>query len=136
MELIITHISAGLDLSNGGLIELSSVSLPVLDVVLLLDTGSVTLGEAALVDIVDPGQVRLGGSGVDTRLEGNDVLSGDNIVTLGDRSGSREDSREQSSEEDGEVANVDHLENCSGLARRSSEWSRLSILKKIVSEDR
>lgn len=136
MELTITHISTGLDFSNGSLIELSSVSLPVLDVVLFLDTGSVTLGEAALVDVVDPGQVRLGGSSVDTRLEGNDVLSGDNIVTLGDRSGSREDSWEQSSEEDGEVANVDHLENCSALARRSSECSRLSILKKIVSEDR
>nr|GFD57946.1 hypothetical protein [Tanacetum cinerariifolium] len=86
------HISAGLDLSNSGLVKLSSVSLPVLDAEFLLDTGGVTLGEAALVHVVDPGQMRLDGGGVDTRLEGDDVLSGDDVGTLGDGSGSGKDS--------------------------------------------
>jgi hypothetical protein len=108
---VVTCVGVGLDLSNGSLIELSSVGLPVLDAVLLLNTSSVTLGETALVDIGNPVQVGLGGSGVDTRLEGDDELSGNDIVLLGDRSRSRKDSGEQSSMEDGEVANVDHLDS-------------------------
>lgn len=102
-----THIRVGFDLSNRSFVELSSVRLPVLDLVLLLDTGSVTL-EASLVDIVDPSQMGLDGSSVDARLEGNDELSRDDVVPLGDGSGNREDSWKQSSEEDRDIADVDH----------------------------
>lgn len=105
-----TYIRTSLDLSNRSIVELSGVSLPVVDLVLLLDTGSVTL-KATLVDIVDPGKMGLGGSGVDTRLKGDDELSRDDIGPLGDGSRGGEDSREQSPKEDGKVANVDHPED-------------------------
>ncbi len=111
MDWTATHIRVGLDLSNGGLVKLSSVTLPFLDVVGLLDTGGVTLGKAALVDVGGPVQVGLGGSSVDTRLESDDELSGDDVALLGERSRGRKNSGEQSSEEDSEVANVDHLDN-------------------------
>lgn len=107
-----TYVRAGLDLSNGSVVELSGVRLPVLDAELLLDTNGVTLGETALVNVASPAQVGLGGSGVDTRLESDNELSGDNVGPLGDGSGSRKSSGEQRSEEQGDVLNVDHLEVC------------------------
>ena len=107
-----THFRAGLDLSNGSLVELARVRLPVLNAELLLNTGGVALGEAALVDISGPVQVGFGGSSVDTRLESDDKLPGDDVILLGDGSRSRKDTGEQGSEEYSEVANVDHVEVC------------------------
>jgi hypothetical protein len=107
-----THFRAGLDLSNGSLVKLARIRLPVLDAELLLNTSGVAPGEAALVDVGGPVQVSFGGSSIDTRLESDDKLPGDDIVLLGDGSGSRKDTGEQGSEEYSEVANVDHVEVC------------------------
>jgi hypothetical protein len=107
-----THFRAGLDLSNGSLVELARVCLPVLNAELLLNTGGVALGKAALVDIGGPVQVSFGSSSIDARLESDDELPGDDVVLLGDGSGSRKDTREQGSEEYSEVANVNDLEVC------------------------
>lgn len=126
LEVSNTHIRACLDFSNSSLIELSSVGLPVLDLVLLLNTSGVTL-KAALVNIIDPAKMGLGSSRIDTRLEGDNELSRDDVILLGYRSGSRKDSREQSSKEDGEVANVDHLEDGKDGPIEATENPRLVL---------
>jgi hypothetical protein len=59
------------------------------------------------------------GNSVNIRLEGDDVLSRDDVVLLGH--GSSQGSWEQSSEEEGNVANVDHG-GCRKDGPRSECW--------------
>lgn len=97
------YLGVALDLLNRGLVELTSVRVPLANVVGVLDTDGVTLGQAAGVDIRDPGQV---GVGSDVVLEGDDVLVGDDLGST--RGRGSQDGWEQSSEEHGEVAEAGH----------------------------
>lgn len=98
-----SYLRVALDLLDCGLVEFTSVGVPLADVVGVLNTNGVTLGQATSVDIRDPGQVRVW---LDVLLEGDDVLSRDHLRST--RSRRSQDGWEQSSEEDGEVAEAGH----------------------------
>ena len=116
---LIAYIWVGLDLGDSRIIELSGISMPVLDAVFFLDTSSVALTQAAFVHVVNPCEMGHGGSGVDTRLEGDDVLPGNDVALL--RCRCSESSWEQGSKEESETTNVNHCEACKEAMRAESE---------------
>lgn len=83
--------------------------MPVVDGILLLDTGSVSFAQAAFLNVIDPSEMVLERTGINSLLESDDIFSWDDFPFVIDRCS--KSSREQSSKEESKISNVDHVEN-------------------------
>lgn len=102
-----TYLRAVPDLLNGSLVELSRVSVEVLNVELLLNTVGVTTREASGVNVIDPVDVSVEAASI--LLQSNNVLVGDDFALLDCRGGSKSE-RQESCQAHGETAKVSHGE--------------------------
>lgn len=122
---LFTYIGVGLDLLDGLLIEITSIGVPALDVVRLLNTSSVTLAQRAAVNIADPAQMRID---IDssTRLERDDELAGDNLGLDSGSGGRGESGREQSSEIESKTEEASHCANEKSLMKLSNLFVQMN----------
>jgi hypothetical protein len=105
----VNYIRALLDLIDSLLVERTSIALEaILALVGAFNTLLSTLVQSTLVNISDPAKMALNLGGSDIRLEGDDVLAGDDLsgVNLGSRSSVGE--AEKAGRSDGEVLEVNH----------------------------
>lgn len=106
--IIEAYLRAGLNLLDSVLIKLSSIGVPVLDVELVFDTSSLTLGEAAAMNVANPLKVRLDLSNRSSGLEGDDVFAGDLVRTLAWCGGSTKSGGQESSQVESETKKASH----------------------------
>lgn len=106
-----TYIRVVPQLLNRNVVEVAGIAVEFTDLILLLNTSSVSTAHAALVNRINPAQVRVDIACGDTWLEGDDELSGyvrRRLITSSRRSGPE---RDDGGDDSRYVLEVDHRGN-------------------------
>lgn len=109
------YVGASLDLLNGGIVEFTGIGIPGVNVISLLNTSGLSLGQATSVNTLHPTKMGLDVAAAGTILQSDNVFTRNDFAFLRPLRGRGKDERQQGCQSGSELAEVDHFESFDGM---------------------